>query len=259
MASDKELQPHIKCAPGDVADVVLLVGDPDRIPLVTKYWDEANEVANNRGLPVWTGKYKGMPVSIASTGMGGPSTAIVLEELANIGAKTFIRIGTCGALKKGIKPGDIIIPTAAIRAEGTTKEYIAPEFPAIADMDIVRALEAAAKQEGNRYFKGINRTHDAFYEPVENLLRWGNLFADERTKNWDTPLVSSEMECSIVFLLASLRGLRAGAVLAVNTTEPLDEIRENPGLVYELIEDPEAKKGVDRAIRTALEALPHLK
>lgn len=250
-----EIQPHIKCGPGDVADIVLLVGDPDRIPLVTKYWDSSGQVANNRGLPVWTGRYKDVPVSIASTGMGGPSTAIVVEELANIGAKIFIRIGTCGALKKEIQPGDIIIPTAAVRAEGTTKEYIDPDFPAVADFGVVSALEQSARNENFRYFIGINRTHDAFYEPVSNLARWGELLSDKRTAKWKSPLVSSEMECSTVFLLASLRGLRAGAVLAVNTTEPLDEIQTNPDLVYELIENPEAKNGVDRAIKTALGAV----
>ena len=101
-------QPHIKCKSGDVADLVFLVGDPDRIPLVTKYWDKAEMKANNRGLPVWTGTYKNVPVSVVSTGMGCPSAAIVVEELVNIGAKTFIRIGTCGGLKKEIKPGDLI-------------------------------------------------------------------------------------------------------------------------------------------------------
>ena len=134
-------QPHIKCKEGDIAELVFLVGDPDRIPLVTKLWDSAECKANNRGLPVWTGTYQNQPVSIASTGMGCPSAAIVVEELINIGAKSLIRIGTCGGLKKEIKPGDLIIPTAAIRAEGTTREYIDPEFPAIADAQMVEALE----------------------------------------------------------------------------------------------------------------------
>jgi len=252
---ENKLQPHIKCKEGGIADVVFLVGDPDRIPLVVRYWDKAEKIADNRGLPVWTGAYKGIPVSIASTGMGCPSTAIVVEELANIGAKKFIRIGTCGALKKEIKPGEIIIPIAAIRAEGTTKEYIGPEFPAVADFDMVSKLEASAKSKKYVYWKGINRTHDAFYEPIQNMLKWGNLLLDERTKKWNSPIISSEMECSAVFLLASLRGLKAAAVLAVNTTEPLDEIQKNPDLVYQLIEDPSAKEGINRAILTALDSI----
>ncbi len=251
----EKLQPHIKCKPGDVSESVLLVGDPDRIPLVTKYWSDVKNVANNRGLPVWNGTYKGIPLSIASTGMGSPSAAIVVEELANAGAKKFIRIGTCGALKRGIAPGDLIIPFAAIREEGTTREYIDERFPAVADPFLFRALEKSAKEKKFTYWTGINRTHDAFYEPVENMLRWANLFRDERTKAWNMPLVSSEMECSAVFLLASLRGLKAAAVLSVNTPEPLDEIRENPSLVYELVESPNAKDGIDKAIRTALDAI----
>lgn len=250
----EQIQPHIKCKKGDIADFVFLVGDPDRIPLVTKYWENATCIANNRGLPVWTGVYKGKPVSIASTGMGCPSAAIVLEELINIGTKCVIRIGTCGALKKGIQPGDLIIPVAAIRAEGTTVEYIDKEFPAVANSDIVFALEKAAKENSFTYWKGVNRTHDAFYEPVENMLRWGGLLNDSRTKEWAFPLVSSEMECSAVFLISYLRGVKAGAILSVNTTEPLDEIQKNPDLVYELIETPGAKEGVDKAIRAALEA-----
>ncbi|MDQ3014846.1 MAG: nucleoside phosphorylase [bacterium] len=248
------LQPHIKCKEGDVADLVFLVGDPGRIPLVTKYWESAECKANNRGLPVWTGVYKGVPVSVACTAMGCPSAAIVVEELANIGAKYFIRIGTCGGLKEEIKPGDLIIPTAAIRAEGTTKEYIDIEFPAIADMGLVSALEESAKSQNVRYWKGINRTHDAFYEPVQNLSKWGNLINDKRMKGWAFPLVSSEMECSAVFLIPLLRGLKAAAVLCVNTTEPLNLIQENPDLVYELEESSDTSGGIDKAIRVALEA-----
>lgn len=247
------LQPHIKCKPGDIASLVFLVGDPNRIALVTKYWENAECKANNRGLPVWTGTYKGVPVSIASTGMGCPSAAIVIEELANIGAQYLIRIGTCGGLKEEIKPGDLIIPTAAVRAEGTTKEYLDPEFPAIADMDVVAALEKAAKAQNARHWKGINRTHDAFYEPVENLVRWGNILGDKRMQNWAYPLVSSEMECSVVFMLSMIRGIKAGAVLCVNTTEPLNLIQKNPDMVYELEESPDTAGGVDSAIRVALD------
>ncbi len=248
------LQPHIKCKNGDIAELVFLVGDPSRISLVTKYWEVAECKADNRGLPVWTGTYKGIPVSVACAAMGCPSMAIVVEELANIGAKYFIRIGTCGGLKEEIKPGDLIIPTAAIRAEGTTKEYIGIEFPAIADMGMVFALEKSAKSQKIQYWKGINRTHDAFYEPVKNLSCWGDMVNDKRMKEWAFPLVSSEMECSAVFLISLLRGLKAAAILCVNTTEPLNLIRKNPDLIYELNESVDIPKGIDNAIRVALEA-----
>lgn len=234
---------------------VFLPGDPGRIDLITKIWDESREVANNRGLRVVTGTYQGMPVSAAATGMGCPSAAIVVEELANIGARRLIRIGTCGALKSEITAGDLIIPLAAIRAEGTTREYLPPEFPAVADPETYSALIAAAKQSGCTFHTGIDRCHDAFYEPVENLARWGNLTADRRMEDWAYPLVSSEMECSAVFLLGMLRGIKCGAVLSVNTTEPLDEIRKNPDMVYELSEAPNAILGVEKAINVAHKAM----
>jgi uridine phosphorylase len=252
------LQPHIKCKKGDVAETVFLVGDPQRIPLVTKYWDEKKMVADHRGLPVWTGMYKGIPVSVANTAMGCPSASIVIEELANIGVKTFIRIGTCGGLKKEIKPGDLIIPTAAIRAEGTTKEYIEPEFPAIADMGLVMALEKSAQALKAKYWKGINRTHDAFYERLDNLSKWGKTHKDIRMKNWNIPIVSSEMECSVVFLLPLLMGLRGAAILSVNTTEPFELIEKDPELIYELIEEPKTDDGIDKAIRVALNSLTYI-
>lgn len=249
-----DLQPHIKCKKGDVAELVFLVGDPGRIPLIIKYWEKAELKADNRGLPIWTGTYKNYPVSVASTAMGCPSAAIVVEELANIGAKYFIRIGTCGGLKKEIKSGDLIIPTAAIRAEGTTKEYIGAEFPAVADIDMVVALEKNAKMLDARYWKGINRTHDAFYEPSENISRWEKLTNDRRMGKWESPLVSSEMECSVIFLLASLRGLKAAAILCVNTPESLDIIQKNPDAMYELEESSDTSNGMNNAIRVALNA-----
>jgi len=249
------IQPHIKCDKGDVAENVFIPGDPNRIDIITKLWDESKEVANNRGLRVVTGSYQGVPLSAVATGMGCPSAAIVIEELANIGVKRLIRIGTCGALKSEINAGDLIIPTAAVRAEGTTREYLPPEFPAVADPVVSSNLIAAAKEQGVTYWTGVNRTHDAFYEPVENLARWGNILADSRMKDWAYPLVSSEMECSAVFFLSMLRGIQSGAILSVNTTEPLDKIRENPDIVYQLSEEPNAKEGVEIAVQVALQAM----
>lgn len=252
------IQPHIKCKEGDIAPIVLIPGDPARVKKIASFWDTSHEVANNREFLTYTGTYKGMPISATSTGIGGPSAAIAVEELANIGAKAFIRIGTCGALKSEIQSGDLIIPLAAIRAEGTTKEYLPEEFPAVANNLVFNLLEANAKKRGYTYFTGINRTHDAFYEPVENLIRWGKLYNDKRMANWPIPLVSSEMECSVVFLVAMLRGLPAGAILAVNTPEPLDQIVKNPDMVYQLDGQKTATDGVDRAIQVALDAAEQL-
>lgn len=247
-------QPHIQCSAGDIAPIVLTPGDPARVQLIAQYWDEAREVANNREFLTMTGTYKGVPISATSTGIGSPSAAIAVEELANIGAKVIIRIGTCGALQEGVLPGETIVPYAAIRAEGTTREYLPPEFPAVADPGVYQALWQSASSASGKSWTGVNRTHDAFYEPLQNLLRWGAPFQDQRLSGSPLPLISSEMECSTVFLVAMLRGVRAGCVLSVNTTEPLRSLSKNPSTMYTLADDVKTKEGIDRVIRVALMA-----
>lgn len=247
-------QPHIKIDKGQIAPTVLLPGDPARAEIIASFFDSAKKVIFNREYLIYTGKYKNMPISVCSTGMGCPSAAIAVEELANIGAKTFIRIGTCGGLKKKIKAGDLIIPTAAIRAEGTTREYISLEFPAVADFDVTQALINAAKKDKARYFTGVNRTHDAFYEHTDNLLKWGDLYKDDRMKKWDIPIVSSEMECSAIYLVAMLRGLKAGAILSVNTPEPLDAKIKDENEIFQLKDNKKAAQSVEKEIKIALEA-----
>jgi uridine phosphorylase len=132
---------------------------------------------------------------------------------------------------------------------------VSPEFPAVATPDVFNKLVESAKKQKFTFFTGINRTHDAFYEHINNLTRWGKIYQDERMKKWDYPLVSSEMECAIALLLPMLRGLKAGCILAVNTPEPLDEIVKDPGMIYKLDESKGAKSGIDEAIKTALEAI----
>jgi uridine phosphorylase len=249
------LQPHIKCKKGDVARYAIIPGDPGRVRQIAKYFKNAKEVAYNREFLTITGTYKGIRVTATSTGIGGPSAAIAIEELANIGVDTFIRVGTCGALQQKIKAGDLIIPFAAVRAEGTTKEYIDVEFPAVATPEVYQALIQAAQKRNMRYFTGINRTHDAFYEHIHNFVKWGKIYEDDRMKRWKYPLVSSEMECSIAFLLPMLRGLRSGCILAVNTTEALEDVAKDPNMIYKLDESGNAKSGVDDEIQTALEAI----
>jgi len=249
------MQPHIKCKEGDIAKYVLIPGDPARVKLIAGFLTDAKEVANNREFLTFRGKYKGIDISVTSTGIGCPSTAIAIEELANLGAEIFIRIGTCGALQKGIESGDIIIPFAAVRAEGTSKEYIPVEFPAVADPEVFSALTWSAKSQNLKFFTGVNRTHDAFYEHIRNFVRWGDIYLDERMKNWKYPLVSSEMECAIAFLLPMLRGLKSGCVLAVNTPEALEDVVKDPNMVYKLDESIPAKSGIENAIKVALESI----
>lgn len=253
-------QPHIPCLKKNVSKIFLMPGDPGRAKLIgEKYFSNGKLVASYREFVTYTGYYKGLRVTVTSTGIGSPSTAIAVEEAINLGAKVIIRVGTCGgALKKEIKVGSIIIPTAAIREEGTTKEYLPSEFPAIADMSVVQALTKSADKLGFKYFTGINRTHDAFYGQSKNLKKWGSIYVNPRTEDWSYPLISSEMECAPLFLISLLRGVKAGAVLAVNANpEPLKEIVQGK-LAYDIpiskIYTKEAKKSIKRAILTALEA-----
>jgi len=251
-------QPHIKCKPGDVARYAVIPGDPARVRLIAKHFDNPKEIAFNREFLTITGEYKGVRVTATSTGIGCPSTAIAIEELANLGVDTFIRVGTCGALQKNIQAGDLIIPFAAIRAEGTSKEYVPSEFPAVATPQIYQALIQSAEKLKFKYFTGINRTHDAFYEHINNFVKWGEIYQDDRMKGWKYPLVSSEMECSVVFLLPLLRGLRSGCILAVNTPEALSEVVKDPNMIYQLDESVGTKSGIDEAVKTALEAIVSL-
>lgn len=251
----RKLQPHIQCKKGDVSRYALIPGDPARVRLISNYLQNCREIAFNREFLTITGEYKGVRVTATSTGIGCPSAAIAIEELANIGVDTFLRVGTCGALQKEIAAGDLVIPIAAVRAEGTTREYIPLEFPAVSDPEVYQALIQTAKSHKVGYFTGINRTHDAFYEHINNFTRWGDIYRDERMKSWSYPLVSSEMECSIAFLLPMLRGLRAGCILAVNTPEDLQKAVQDPNIIYQLDETANTKSGIEDAVRIALDAI----
>lgn len=241
------MEPHIKCKTGDVSDWVLLPGDPGRNDIITKFWDVKKEVAYNREFRTCRGRYKDIDISVTSTGIGCPSTAIAIEELANIGVKGCIRIGTCGGLLKEMQPGDIVIPSAAACLDGTTREYDTNAKITYADKAVIDALINAAKKAGVKYFVGINRTHDVFYEPMENF-----------TKLAGKGFTSSEMECSAVFFVSALRKLKAGAILVVNTPEPPEEVLKEPTIIYKLVDANKVNKGVEDAVKIALEAVSML-
>jgi uridine phosphorylase len=251
-------QPHILCKKGDVSRFAIIPGDPARVRLISKYLNKPKEIAFNREFLTITGEYKGVLVTVTSTGIGCPSAAIAIEELSNIGVDTFIRVGTCGSLQKNIKPGDLIIPFAAIREEGTTQEYISSGFPAVSSPDVYQELIKSAQKLKINFFTGINRTHDAFYEHVNNFIKWADIYKDNRMKKWNYPLVSSEMECSVVFLLPMLRGLKSGCILTVNTSEPFEKIVEDSNSIYKLEKTKNTACGVDNAIKIALETIKSL-
>ncbi len=244
------MQHHIQLKPGDVGRYVLLPGDPGRSQKIAKYFDKPKLVAQNREYTTYSGFLLGEKVSVVSTGIGCPSTAIALEELIRIGADTFIRVGTSGGMQPGIESGDIAILTGAIRDEGTTLHYMPPEFPAVADLDIIQALREGAERLKMKYHLGVSQSKDSFYGewnpdemPVADRLK-------NRWKAWvDGGAVCSEMEASAIFVISSIRRKRAGgAMLMMKIPE---KIPTNPLEIIKLT------KGFDedRVIKVAVEGL----
>lgn len=205
-----EKQHHIDLKPGDVAETVFLPGDVHRAKFIADLFDEAEFVAHKRQYVTYTGTYKGTKVSVTSTGIGCPALAIAVEELINVGAKNFIRIGTCGALQKQVRLGDVIIASSAVRGDGTSREYFPLEYPAVADFDTLEALIAAAKERGVNPHVGIIRAHDSFY--AESILAGGDYLVKD--KPWiDSGVLSTENESSTLFTLATVRKCRSGTIL----------------------------------------------
>lgn len=209
--SNKEY--HIGVGKGDVGEYVILPGDPKRVPKIAAFLDDARLVGDSREYVTYTGTLDGVKVSVTSTGIGGPSASIAMEELVKCGAKTFIRVGTCGGMDIDVLGGDLVIATGAIRFEGTSKEYAPIEFPAIADLDIVNALVKAARQQGKRYHTGIVQCKDSFYgqHRPETLPN-----AAELLRKWDAwcklGTKASEMESAALFVVASYLNVRCGSV-----------------------------------------------
>ena len=202
---------HIGLDENDIGKHVILPADPARCAMVAEQFEDGRLVTVSRGNPAYTGNYRGIPVSVMCTGMGAMAEAVAVEELKQIGAKTLIRMGTCGSLQKSVPEGSFVICTGAVRGEGTTKEYIDPEYPAIADVDVVCALRQAAREFGVKPYLGIVRSHDAFY--LESPGAHEGLA--ERIKKWtDAGILCVENESSALFVVSSLLGgLRAGALL----------------------------------------------
>jgi uridine phosphorylase len=211
-------QYHLQLVPGDVAPYVLLPGDPGRVPIVALLWDEARKVAENREYVTYTGVYQGAPISCTSTGIGAPSTSIAMEELARVGATTFIRIGTCGSFQDHVRSGDMAIFDSAVRDDGSSAQYAPPEFPAVAHHEVVRACIEAGEALGYRIHVGTTRSSSAFYVPRPGSSfgnfwqsRWRERFEDFKRLN----VIAAEMEAAIIFVLARVWGLRAGGLSVV--------------------------------------------
>ncbi len=219
-------QYHIEVKEGDVAETVLLPGDPQRVARISSGWDSSGEVASHRQYVTHTGFYKGVPISACSTGIGGPGTAIAIEELANVGARNFIRVGSCATLKEHIEIGDLIISTGSVRLEGTSKQYVRPEYPAIASHEVILALVEAADTLGFNYHLGISASTDSFYlgQSRPGFSDYTQSFSESLIKDLVKANVANfEMETATLFTLANIYGFRSGAVCAVYANRVRDE------------------------------------
>ena len=215
---EDNMQYHIRCKQGDINRFVLLPGDPERVNAIADTWDEPKFIASHREFRTFSGKYSGVDISACSTGIGGPSAAIALEELANLGADTFIRIGTCGAINEKINCGDLIICSGAMRQDGTSEDYIDLSYPAVANYEVVTALIQACEKHGKKYHVGISCTTSSFH--CGQARPGFNNFTQSKFENKIQDLqragvLNFEMEAATILTLAGLYGLRAGAVFAV--------------------------------------------
>jgi uridine phosphorylase len=233
------------CGVGDVAKYVLISGDPKRVEKIASFFDESVKVGDYRGFLTYTGKVNGIGVSASSTGIGCPSAAIVVEELAKVGAETLIRVGTTGSLQPSIKVGDIVIASSAVRGDGTSRSYAPIEYPAVADFGVTAALVQTTQRLKRKVHFGPVFTSDAFYCDLEDLKRWSSL-----------NVISVEMECSVIFTLAKLRKLRAGAILAVDSS-PLKGVGKGefePGEKTGEF-DERVQRAIKEEIQMAIEAI----
>ena len=223
-----EVQYHLGVGEGDVADTVLLPGDPERIPKITGVWDSAEVVAEHREYRTATGEHEGTPISTTSTGIGSPSAAIAVEELARVGADTFLRVGSCGAIQPGMAVGDLVITSGAVRQEGTSEEYVREDYPAAADDRVVAALVAAAERLDYDYHVGVTASTDSFYagQGRPGFEGFEAAGSDELVENLrEANVLNIEMEASTICTLANLYGLRAGAVCTVYANRVTGEFR----------------------------------
>ena len=247
--AEEGLQYHIGLRKGDVGKYVILPGDPKRCEKIARHFDDAKLIADSREYVTYTGYLDGVKVSVTSTGIGGPSASIALEELVRVGADTFLRVGTCGGMQTDIMGGDLVIATGAIRMEGTSKEYAPIEFPAVANLEITNALVQAAKDLNKKYHVGIVQCKDAFYgqhEPETKPVDY------ELVNKWNAWVrlgcKASEMESAALFVVGDYLRVRVGSSFLVVANQE----REKLGLEIPVVHDTEA------AIEVTVQAIRNL-
>ena len=244
-----EKQFHIHCRPGDVGRYCILPGDPGRCASIAAHFDNAQLIAQNREFVTYTGTLLGEKVSVCSTGIGGPSASIAMEELHNCGADTFIRVGTCGGIDLDVRSGDVVVATGAIRYEHTSREYAPIEFPAVSDFAVAGALQEAARALGKRVHTGVVQCKDSFYgqhDPAKSPVSYELLQLWEAWKRLGVK--ASEMESAALFVVAAALRVRCGACFHVVWNQE----REAAGLDQDMSEDTSS------AIEVGVEAIRRL-
>ena len=248
-SEDPNRQYHIQVAPGEVGKYVILPGDPKRCEKIAKHLDNAKLIADSREFVTYTGTIDGVKVSVTSTGIGGPSAAIAMEELVKAGADTFIRVGTSGGMDLSVKSGDLVIATGAIRMEGTSKEYAPIEYPAVADIEVTNALLQAAKKMELPYHVGVVECKDSFYGQHSPEIK---PVSYELTNKWEAwkrmGCLASEMESAALYIVGGYLHVRVGTVLLVMANQE----RAKEGLDNPVVHDTELP------IRVAVSAIREL-
>ena len=247
--SEDNKQYHIGVGAEDIGEYVILPGDPKRCEKIAAHFEDAKLVGDNREYVTYTGSLDGVKVSVTSTGIGGPSAAIAMEELRKIGAHTFIRIGTCGGMQEDVKSGDVVIANAAIRAEGTSREYAPIEFPAVSNFEVTSALKNSADKLGLESHIGVVQCKDSFYGQHEPEKMPVSYDLENRWNAWlRLGTLASEMESAALFTVANYLGVRCGSCFLVVANQE----REKKGLENPVVHDTEI------AIKVAIEALREL-
>ena len=241
-----ERQFHIDCTPEDVGRYCILPGDPGRVPAIAAYFEDAKKVAYNREFQVWTGTLLGEKVTACSTGIGGPSAAIAIEELHKCGADTFLRTGTCGGIDLDVQSGDIVVATGAIRFEHTSREYAPLEFPAVPDFDVTCSLVEATKNLGLPLHTGVVQSKDSFYGQHDPSTSPVFYELQQKWESWKRLGVkASEMESAALFVVGAALGCRCGACFHVIWNQE----REAAGL------DQKMSTDTSTSVQVAVEAL----
>ncbi|HBG65528.1 MAG TPA: uridine phosphorylase [Treponema sp.] len=248
-SEDQSKQYHIQVGKGQVGRYVILPGDPKRCEKIARYFDGAELVADNREFTTYTGTLDGEKVSVTSTGIGGPSASIAMEELVKCGADTFVRIGTCGGMAIDVKGGDLVVASAAVRMEGTSKEYAPIEYPAVADFDVLNALVAAARAGTAPCHVGVVQCKDSFYGQHSPEIKPVSYELQDKWQAWlRMGCLASEMESAALFIVAQFLRVRCGSVFLVMANQE----RALQGLDNPVAHD------TDAAVRVAVDAVRRL-